>query len=542
MTEIKRLPISAIQESPFNYRKTFNQATLQELANSIASIGIQQPIKVRPLPYEQTDIYLRYEIVFGARRFRAAQLAGLDEIEVIVEDMSDDQVRVAQLSENIQREDTNPIEEAEGLRELNMLHGIRVDELAAKTGKSRSHIYNTMRLVKLSDTAKQAVIDGLIGREIAVLIATLPPPLHAKALDAVTTQIDNVTQALSYREAKRIIQKHMVISITQAPFDTTDPNLAKVRGACTGCVELAGNDETLAGELGSDVCTNVSCYEVKVKEHLRLLAEAHRAAGGEVLEGEAAEAALPHPGADWFVGYTRMDSPACRHGSEQRTPADVIAEMKDKGLPTPTVVLHTNEHTGKATPLIARAEVDRLNEYMRSTSTDADETHDTEPGGLLYERPQRTFRSPTHQAAFENRQALIEACQRGILNAPSRQGLEVRLMATAQLMFDDVPDALVEHYGWAAEIVADSVQSYNVGSWIVDNKLAALTDDDCARILVCLMLQNGPGTKTFSDSYPDDLVAMAELYGIDIEALAAAKRGTDAGADEDDDDASMEAV
>ena len=162
--DIHNLPIDCLRESPFNYRKTFNPTALAELADSIKAIGIQQPLKARPIPDATDDDTVRYELIFGHRRYRAALQAGLDYVPVMVEEMSDEDVRITQLNENIQREDVNPIEEAEALRELNMAHRVPVEQLVRDTGKSKSHIYATMRLVRLSDQAKQAVIEGVMMR------------------------------------------------------------------------------------------------------------------------------------------------------------------------------------------------------------------------------------------------------------------------------------------------------------------------------------------------------------------------------------------
>lgn len=517
MTRYTNLPIESLKESPFNYRKTFNPATLQELADSIAAIGMQQPIKARPLPDDQQDLSLRYEVVFGHRRLRAAKMAGLDEVPVLVEDMADDQVRVAQLSENIQREDTNPIEEAHGLRELNMVHGVRIDELVAKTGKGRSHIYNTMRLVKLSDSVQQAVIDGVIGREIAVLIATLPPPLHAKALAAVTVQIGDQTQAMSYREAKRVINEKLTISITNAPFDRNCTELAKARGACTTCPNLAGNDEALEGALSADVCTNVPCYEVKVKEHLRLLAEAHRAAGGEVLEGEDAESALPYAGADWFVGHKPVDETRHTIDGGQRTPAQVIVEMQEAGLAAPPVILHINESTGKATRLVSDEGVQQIQEYIQKTNPQPA----AEPKAPTQRAATETqFESPLHKAAHIHSKRIIDQSIRNVLTgATPRSAYEVRLMTAIRLEQDEIPDAVIEHFGWRADLDAADIDHWEVGDWLAEHKLRDLSDDDCARLLVCLSIQSGPPGYGNSAFRLNELLSMAAHYGVEVTPL-----------------------
>lgn len=154
--KLRTLPIEYLQTGRFQPRRIIDPAKLQELADSISAQGIVQPVIVR----EQDDG--RYEIIAGERRWRAAQLAGLREVPVVVRDISDQTAQAIALIENIQREDLNPMEEAEALQKLLEDHGMTHQQLADAVGKSRATISNLVRLMDLHPATKQLLLDGRI--------------------------------------------------------------------------------------------------------------------------------------------------------------------------------------------------------------------------------------------------------------------------------------------------------------------------------------------------------------------------------------------
>ena len=149
------VPISKVEPDREQPRKFFNEDALQELAESIKQFGVFQPLLVQ----KEKDYY---KIIAGERRWRAAKIAGLKEIPVIVKELSDQEIAEIQLIENIQREDLNPIEIAEGYRQLIDKYGFTQDELAEKISKSRTAITNTLRLLKLDERVRQMIVDKLI--------------------------------------------------------------------------------------------------------------------------------------------------------------------------------------------------------------------------------------------------------------------------------------------------------------------------------------------------------------------------------------------
>lgn len=147
--------ITMVEPNREQPRKTFDEDSLQELADSIKQFGLLQPILVQ-------DKKTYYEIVAGERRWRAAKIAGLKEVPVIVRELSDQEIVEISLIENIQREDLNPIEEAQAYKRLLTEFNLKQDEVAERVSKSRTAVTNSMRLLKLCDKVQKMIVDGMI--------------------------------------------------------------------------------------------------------------------------------------------------------------------------------------------------------------------------------------------------------------------------------------------------------------------------------------------------------------------------------------------
>ncbi|VDN47768.1 site-specific DNA-binding protein [Petrocella atlantisensis] len=189
--------ISNIEPNREQPRKVFEEDALHELADSISQYGIIQPLIVA-----KKDKY--YEIIAGERRWRAAKIAGLKEIPVIIKDYSDEMILEVSLIENIQRENLNAIEEALAYQRLIAEFSLKQDEIAEKVSKSRSAIANTLRLLNLSNQVQQMIIDEMISSG------------HARALLAIedqNAQLDIATRVfdekLSVRETEKLIKNYL---------------------------------------------------------------------------------------------------------------------------------------------------------------------------------------------------------------------------------------------------------------------------------------------------------------------------------------------
>jgi ParB family chromosome partitioning protein len=191
----RSLPLAALKPGRFNPRRNFPEAQLAELAASIRERGLVQPLVVRP---SMTDIDM-YEIVAGERRWRAAQLANLHQVPVVVRELTDQEAVELAIIENVQREDLNAIEEGEGYRLLMDGHGYTQEDLAKVIGKSRSHLANTLRLLKLPDSVQELVRSGELSAG------------HARALigraDAASLAARIVKEGLTVRDVEALTQE-----------------------------------------------------------------------------------------------------------------------------------------------------------------------------------------------------------------------------------------------------------------------------------------------------------------------------------------------
>lgn len=190
--KIKLVDIVPNKDQP---RKRFNEAALSELADSISQHGVIQPLLVRPLSGGT------YQLVAGERRWRASRMAGLKEVPVVIKELSDEEASVIAMIENLQREDLNAIEEADGIKYLMTKYGLTQEEVSERVGKSRSAVANALRLLKLPESVSEYVRDGIISAGHAK--ALLPLEDEEKMVSLCNTIIkDN----LSVRETEKIVK------------------------------------------------------------------------------------------------------------------------------------------------------------------------------------------------------------------------------------------------------------------------------------------------------------------------------------------------
>ncbi len=231
------LPVSRLQAGKYQPRTRMDEGALSELAESIRNQGIMQPILVRPLDGKAD----RYEIIAGERRFRAAQIAGLKEVPVLVKKVADEHAAVMALIENIQREDLNPLEEAQGVSRLLEEFGLTHEQAAAAIGRSRSATSNLLRLLNLAQPVQTMLLAGDVDMG------------HARALLAVDAamqiQLANliIAKRLSVRDAEKLVAKALKQS------DATDGTTPVRQSRDVGRIE-----EALSDKLGTPVTVKAS--------------------------------------------------------------------------------------------------------------------------------------------------------------------------------------------------------------------------------------------------------------------------------------------
>lgn len=242
MVSTDTLAINDIIPNKEQPRKTFDETALQELSDSIAQHGVLQPLLVRPLTTGG------YQLVAGERRWRASRLAGLKEVPVIIKELSDTEAMEIAIIENLQREDLNPIEEAEGLQALIDKCGYTQEEVATSVGKSRPAITNALRLLRLPEDVRQMTKDGDISAG------------HARALLA----FDN--EAMMCECAKQIVEKKLTVRDVEKMAKR--PKAAKTKASSTGARDSFYDEVELA--LSEALGTKVKVYNGRSKGTLEI--------------------------------------------------------------------------------------------------------------------------------------------------------------------------------------------------------------------------------------------------------------------------------
>src|SRR5271157_3908811 len=272
-TEYRELPLALLNESKTNPRRVFDEVSLRELAASIRSQGVLSPLLVRPLTENG------FEIVAGARRYRAAQMAEVATVPVRIVNLSDAEALAAQLVENLIRVEIHPMEEAEGFARLLALEEPQysIEQIGARVGKSATFIASRLKLVELVPAAVDAFYANEIGVGHALLLAKLPADQQQQALSACFKEAYNsggATQTrilLPVRNLQFWIETNVLLILKDAPFDKRDAQLVATAGSCADCPKRTGHNKLLFGDdLGKqgDQCTDPRCYNAKLAAHV----------------------------------------------------------------------------------------------------------------------------------------------------------------------------------------------------------------------------------------------------------------------------------
>ena len=552
---ISAIPMARLRESPSNPRQTFDPAALSELAASIRSQGLLQPIVVRPhLPdlRSQPAPEDGFEIVFGHRRFRAAQMAEMAEMPCIIRAMSDAEVDAAQLHENLERADVSPLEEAESYARLMRHHGTTVDQLAADTGKSRTYIYNRLKLIALTDTARQAVVKHGIGPEIATLIARVPAQLQPKAIDAVlSTDYDTqAKQVVSFRAARLALQRDFTIRILHADgtsavgFDPADECLS-TSGACTTCPKLSSNDPGLVDALGAGVCTDVPCHAEKLKAFDYARWSVARVAG-RVIEGFSADviaSATPRKPPKGYVFLSDQCYPAQAGtfgpGSAHYTYRAAMGKLAEYDRCTPDDHIIIIEHHGKLIQFITDTSAAIISHDLRalleaaqpsggegdnskaeaSSSSQAGQQGSAAPmctGAAV--RSGKTAWTDKERAVAD--QALWAKTSLALMQriaAGERTHDDLQLLARREIIHVGTDCTVIAQVlGWWAPTDSGAEGGASVKDAMLDHIDHKASGADLAKLLLMMAAQDLSDSAAYSQSSAATLVDLAARYGVDV--------------------------
>jgi ParB/RepB/Spo0J family partition protein len=371
ISEIAAVPLAAIQASPFNPRQIHNAAADAELAESVRQVGVLEPVLLRPLPYAEGDNPFgdeQYELVFGHRRWLAAKAAGLESIPAMIRTLSDADSAQLQAIENLQREDLTAMDEARGYAAFIATHGINKDQLAERLGKSRTHVYNRLKLAALVPEAAKALLDGKLTTSTAEQIARIPAKHQVRALAVAMETFPHATTR-SFRKVRDELLEKLTLDLKTAIFDTADAVLLELAGACTTCPKRSGQTPELYGDIirrdeplykwgksqhgSADICTDPDCFAEKKKAHLANQRKALEVKGATVVAGSAAMAAVDAQG-NVKGSYIALSEVRAELAKLKKNPRKSLAGVD---LDPPTVVTIQNPRDGTTIQAVKRADL-----------------------------------------------------------------------------------------------------------------------------------------------------------------------------------------
>jgi ParB family transcriptional regulator, chromosome partitioning protein len=298
VSAMQNIPLTLIQESKTNPRRQFDELKLAELADNIRQHGVLQPVLVRPLPDGEAG---RYELVAGARRFRASQLAKQETIPACVRELADTACLELQLIENLQRADVHELDEARGYATLIQLQPetYTVETLAEKIGRSEKYVYARLRLMQLIQAVQEAFYIGRLTVAHAFEIARLEPNDQSRALQecfpnhktAAAILKDGKAEAVTVRQLRAWVEQEIHLDLANAPFDPQDETLLPPAGNCAKCPKRTGNNPLLFPEVRQkSICTDPTCYRMKVEALVQIRMKPLEAAGEKPLRVSQAPA------------------------------------------------------------------------------------------------------------------------------------------------------------------------------------------------------------------------------------------------------------
>jgi ParB family chromosome partitioning protein len=526
------IAIDQIHESTTNPRQTFDHKKLEELAESIRQNGLIQPITVRPNASG-------FEIVAGARRFRASQLAELFSVPARIVELDDTAAMIWQLVENSQRLDLHPYEEAQGFERLLDMPGYDVTALVDKSGKSASHIYARLSLLQLIPDIAQAFVEERITASHANLIARLPQERQPEAYEQCWRKDwqDKEPHLLPAKHLSSWIQANLYLSLAEAPFDREDETLNPTAGACVTCPRRSGFNASLFHDVQGDQCLDAACYQTKVAAHI----DRELAARPQLVQLETAwrNPKEQRPGALQKHQYRELDAPD-NPDAEPPCPATKTAIIvfgrnvgKTVAVCTDTDCPVHNPHIAKQRaadppPMMAPAApteteeetAQREAEYEeRRKEYEAEQQRKEEERKQEFERQQKEYEAEQSRRE-KQRKARLATFERILASAPTVfTAAQLRVFLAALVNLD--PYDFAEDV--AAFYVGENENNQQTPEEVLSSTLTALPDEKLTEFALRLVLTGHTDTPRESDF---DFLAHAEAVFAPTQPTkkAAAKR------------------
>lgn len=515
--------ISKLRASPDN-RKRFNEQALQELAESIKTMGVAQAILIRPVtPTEEAP--QAFEIVAGERRFRASRIAGKTHIPALCRTLSDLDAAKIRILENLQREDPHPMEEAEGYQLLMLQHGFTADQLVNEVKKSRAYIYGRLKLCALTTEVRELFLDNQLPASTALLIARIPvPALQVKAASEILHP--PYGEPLSYRRAADHVQNRYMLDLDDAVFSLTDAKLLATAGACMKCPKRAGNQPEVFEGIDANFCTDPDCFGEKKAAHYNALITQANKKGIPIHEGVEATmllqqahvrtSELVHAGV--HLTYFDRNAPATKNAGWVRN------HLSSESLPP--AAAYTKRSDGEVVPLYRRVDIQHALEAagacetveqhlarMQAVAENPGQAPDKTPAQLKREKEDE-------ERAARHAQQQRESAFRLALYKQLRQRASIAGLSLLSLR--EYVKAVHDEHGLDSDI--HDLYEFDVRSEI-DNFINQADANALQLLLLDLMLGARLDATWWHGDEDDDefgpIIMMARHEGIDVDAVRA---------------------
>lgn len=527
-----------LRPSPTNPRKRrgLDKASLTELAQTMhPPIGIAQPILVREKSETVEGIeVLWYEIVAGERRWRASEIAGLDQVPIIVKKLTDLEVLKLQLIENIQREDLDELEEAEGYEKLMQQvdsegNKYTADTIANAMSVSRSTIYARMKLLDLCESGRQALFDKKIDGSTALLIARISPEkVQLEALSDITKS------EMSFRQAKDLIQRKFMLELKEAIFDTKDAALLKKAGACDGCPKRTGNQPDLFSDVKSkDVCTDTVCFAMKKAAHFLIIRNQAEAEGAKIITGAEAKKILPsNYSQNYYLEQSGFAKP------NEKIPNDPKGRTWEQALKQTKLLESKNGEKPRVTPTVIenpheKGEIIQAFNIEQAAKALREQGYEVSLRGTST-RPVKTEKEKAEEEKLRNQTKAENLFRARLAQAIHNKANEDLSGATPQLRPELFRLLAIEvfdqskAYAAKAKLVETHLgeDTNKKGTWEANRAfkehLQTLHPQICLLVMIDLIMspeEKVEGWQVQQKYKPETLLSLAAMHGIDADAL-----------------------
>ena len=466
--QFAEVSLDAIEPSSRNPRRHRNKLEDVELMASIVTHGILTPLLVRPMPESG-----KYQIAAGHRRYEAAGKLGLVTVPVQVREMTDTEYLEILHVENLQREDVHPLDEAVGYRELLEQGGYDVATVAARIGKSETHVYQRLKLNDLVKEGQKLFLEDRIGFGHAVILARLDRKQQKDILANHLFAYQD--EPVSVRELSDYVRRCLYLDLGNVPWALDDGELVTEAGPCSACPKRTGSNPSLFTDMQHNTCTDRACFERKMSAHVQKQIDSR-------------------PGVLRFSDYptnhkkdeTVLKGATCRRlwGKEDRC-----------GSAEEAVVIDGNER-GKLMLVCRDKECAKHGPQARRGANAAN----SDAIARKKHRIEKTFR-----------QRLFSEIREKVNALPTDKVTRIVARVMWRRVGGDSKRALLKAAG--SEVPRESIEQFG------DRLIEKANPVDLGRMMVCMAIADELMVSTFQPGKAEIMLKLAELYGIDVKAV-----------------------